>query len=153
MKMPDQKIVEQIREKYPVGTVVVLDHMVDAQAPKPGTLGCVTCVDDTGTVFASWLTGGSLGVVYGEDHCHKASAEDAARYRLTRLAKTQKDGDRCPRCGAVMPGKLSRHALSRSLDIMICDECGTEEAILAFKGTPVPLTEWTAVEEDWPWER
>ena len=35
-----------------------------------------------------------------------------------------------------------RNALSRAVDVYVCDTCGTEEAIQAFNGTPTPLTEW-----------
>ena len=41
--------------------------MNDVQAPPAGTEGTVQYVDDAGTVHVHWDTGGSLGLVPGED--------------------------------------------------------------------------------------
>ncbi|MCD8235226.1 MAG: DUF4314 domain-containing protein [Prevotellaceae bacterium] len=126
---PSQQTVEGIRDTYKAGTVVVLDHMTDTQAPPTGTFGVVECVDDIGTVFVRWSTGSGLGVAYGEDSIHAASAYEAALYKIQCEAKEQHDGSRCPRCGEVMPGGLHTHALSRRAEIIVCDKCGREEAI------------------------
>ncbi len=49
----------------------------------------------------------------------------------------------CPCCGKYrMKPALDTNALSRQADIMICDECGQGEAVLAFLGTPYPLECW-----------
>jgi hypothetical protein len=37
----------------------------------PGDKGTVEFVDDTGTIFCSWDSGSSLGIVYGEDEIRK----------------------------------------------------------------------------------
>lgn len=34
---------------------------------KPGDQGTVDFIDDTGTIFCSWDSGSTLGIVYGED--------------------------------------------------------------------------------------
>lgn len=126
---PAREIVEQIQRKYPAGTVVVLDHMEDIKAPTTGTFGIVECVDDIGTVFVRWSTGCGLGVAFGVDSIHPASAHETALYKIKCEARKQHDGSRCPRCGEVMPGGLYTHALSRREEIIICDKCGQEEAI------------------------
>lgn len=64
-------IIEYLRDTFPSGCRVMLDQMEDRQAPPVGTLGTVVHVDDIGTIHVKWDTGSSLGVVYGEDQCHK----------------------------------------------------------------------------------
>jgi hypothetical protein len=68
-----KEIVEQLREKYPVGSRVKLVRMDDKQAPIIGTLGTVTGVDDIGSIMVSWDNGSSLNVVYGEDLCKRVN--------------------------------------------------------------------------------
>ena len=50
----------------------------------------------------------------------------------------------CPRCGRdTMKPALYTNALSRHADgIHICDECGSQEAVLDFMGSPLPLALW-----------
>jgi hypothetical protein len=60
--------VEARRRNYPVGSTVEVISMNDPFSPiPPGTRGKVQFVDSTGTVFADWENGSSLGAVYGED--------------------------------------------------------------------------------------
>jgi len=66
---------QMLKEQYPSGTKVELVKMDDFQAPPVGTKGTVKFVDDTGTIHVSWETGGSLGVVYGEDECRKVTED------------------------------------------------------------------------------
>ena len=47
-----------------------------------------------------------------------------------------------------MKPALYTNALSRAFDIMICDECGTDEAVRAFTGEPVPIEEWACMKEE-----
>ena len=67
----DRAVVERLKERYPVGTRVVLDYMDDIHAPPSGTGGTVIYVDDIGTVHVKWDNGSSLGLAYGEDRFHK----------------------------------------------------------------------------------
>lgn len=52
----------------------------------------------------------------------------------------------CPRCGQnSMNDSLYKNALSRKVEVYICDSCGMEEAIIEafFKEDPKPLTKWS----------
>lgn len=53
----------------------------------------------------------------------------------------------CPRCGKqTMKMRLHSNALSRRVPgIMICDQCGTEEALDAMAGKPKDAHEWALV--------
>lgn len=65
---PSKETVEHLRRQYLPGTHVELVQMNDPYSKlKPGVKGTVDFVDDTGTIFCTWETGSSLGVVYGED--------------------------------------------------------------------------------------
>ncbi len=71
MKFPNPKVVDAIKERYPIGTRVKLTEMNDKYAPPIGTLGTVEGVDDIGSIMVAWDTGSHLSVVYGEDRCEK----------------------------------------------------------------------------------
>ena len=69
---PKKYVVEQIKKNYPAGCRVQLDYMDDAYTKIPvGTQGTVRAVDDIGTIHVDWDCGSSLGIVYGEDQCHR----------------------------------------------------------------------------------
>lgn len=59
--------IRRVKAAYPPGTSVQLVRMKDIQAPPVGTLGIVRHVDDMGTIHVAWESGGSLGLVPGED--------------------------------------------------------------------------------------
>lgn len=49
----------------------------------------------------------------------------------------------CPRCGEdSMDDTPTRNALSRCIDVYICDTCGTDEALRAFAGEQKQPSEW-----------
>ena len=64
---PGEKIVRDLKKKYPKGTRVRLLRMDDMQAPPVGTEGTVIGIDDIGSLLVRWDTGSSLSVVYGND--------------------------------------------------------------------------------------
>lgn len=67
---------------------------------------------------------------------------DSLKQVIEQLKPIQLDGKThpCPRCGR---GSVSaRTALSRSADVMVCDQCGTDEAMRAMAGNPLPLADW-----------
>ena len=65
---------------------------------------------------------------------------------LADLKARQETGEHlpCPRCGKdTMKPALCTNALSRVADgIFVCDDCGTQEALLAFMQNPMPVDEW-----------
>ena len=61
------------RKNYPKGTRVELIEMNDPQAPPAGATGTVIGVDDMGTMHVAWDTGGSLGIIIGEDKFRRLS--------------------------------------------------------------------------------
>ena len=67
--MISREKLNELREKYPIGTKIVLKGMNDPQAPPVGTVGRVIGVDDIGTIHVAWKNGSRLGLVYGEDEC------------------------------------------------------------------------------------
>jgi hypothetical protein len=71
MRLLSNAQVERIRREYPVGTLVELVKMDDAQAPPVGTIGEVTGVDDTGSLLMNWRNGSGLNVIFGEDIVRK----------------------------------------------------------------------------------
>ena len=149
MIIPDKKTVDQIRRQYPVGCRIVLDQMDDPYSKIPeGTQGTVIGVDDTGSIMPAWDTGSSLSVVYGEDSCHKIATDEEAAVTLNWYGEHQQEEDaHCPRCGEVMPGPISRQALSRWAKIMVCSRCGMEEALEQAALLPKkPLMKWCAIE-------
>lgn len=75
MRLPNEKTVASIRERYPVGCRVELLRMDDVQAPPIGTKGTVRGVDDAGSIMVSWDNGSGLSVAYGDDLCRRISDE------------------------------------------------------------------------------
>lgn len=71
MKLLPKSEIILLREKYPIGTRVVLIQMNDPHSNRltPGEKGTVISVDDIGTIHVRWDCGSSLGVAYGEDIC------------------------------------------------------------------------------------
>lgn len=80
----------------------------------------------------------------GADVCHRISTENEAIAFINWFGQHQPKEDAiCPRCGELMPGKTSTHALSRWADIMVCDHCGGIEALEQAGLVPkMPLDVW-----------
>ena len=73
---------------------------------------------------------------------------DRTRKAFGDLKARQDAGERmpCPRCGRnTMKERVHTNALSRHVDIYICDTCGTEEAMLKFMSNPLPMREWACL--------
>jgi hypothetical protein len=70
----DREYVQDIKDRYPPGTRIMLDSMGDDPRPiPPGTKGTVRTVDDAGTVHCNFDNGRLLGLIPGEDSFHKIS--------------------------------------------------------------------------------
>lgn len=65
-----REYVQDIKNRYPAGTKVVLDYMDDDWGPPVGSLGIVRFVDDIGMIHVAWENGGSLGLVPAVDRFH-----------------------------------------------------------------------------------
>lgn len=65
---PSREQVAEIKENFPKGTRIRLNHMSDPYAPvEAGTEGEVISVDSIGTIHMKWDNGRSLALVLGED--------------------------------------------------------------------------------------
>lgn len=65
--MLNEKQVERIKNKYPIGTRIRLHHMTDADGVPSGTLGTVDYVDDAGQIQMTWDNGRTLALIESED--------------------------------------------------------------------------------------
>lgn len=80
--MFDDGYTEEIKERFPVGTRIVLDYMSDDPRPiEPGTKGTVIHVDDLGTVHCRFDNGRQLGIIPGEDRFRKIDDIDVGEER------------------------------------------------------------------------
>ena len=81
---------------------------------------------------------------------------DVLKQKLADLKTRQESGEHmvCPRCGNDrMRPDLYTNALSREAGdagIMVCDQCGMDEAMLAFMSNPRPLSLWACFRPERP---
>lgn len=74
-----RRTAERMKETYPPGTRIQLDHMEDPWAPvPPGTRGTVQFVDDIGQIGMKWDNGRTLSLVPGEDSFRKLTDVELA---------------------------------------------------------------------------
>ena len=67
----DKDLIRRMKEQYPPGTKIQLEHMGNDPRPiAPGTRGTVRIVDDIGTVHCDFDNGRRLGLIPGEDSFH-----------------------------------------------------------------------------------
>ena len=71
----NEKKVELLRQKYPEGTRICLDHMEDLCPVENGTSGTVQFVDDAGTLHCKFDDRRTLGVIPDVDQFHKIDQE------------------------------------------------------------------------------
>ena len=68
MQFPNERQLQALRERYPVGTRIRLNHMDDPYAPVPdGTVGEVQYIDDAGNIHMVWENGRTLSLIEGVD--------------------------------------------------------------------------------------
>ncbi len=68
MQFPNERQLLALRERYPAGTRIRLNHMDDPYAPVPeGTIGEVQYVDDAGNIHMIWQNGRTLSLIEGVD--------------------------------------------------------------------------------------
>ena len=66
----DKNKAELLRQRYPEGTRICLDHMEDLCPVESGTCGWVQFVDDAGTLHCKFDNGRMLGVIPDVDKFH-----------------------------------------------------------------------------------
>ena len=71
----NEKKVELLRQRYPEGTRICLDHMEDLCPVERGACVWVQFVDDAGTLHCKFDDGRTLGVIPGVDQFHKIKQE------------------------------------------------------------------------------
>ena len=68
MQFPNERQLQALRERYPVGTRIRLIRMADDIAPvPPGMTGSVAIIDDAGNIHMNWDNGRSLALIEGAD--------------------------------------------------------------------------------------
>lgn len=68
MQFPNERQLQALRERYPAGTRIRLNHMDDPYAPVPdGTVGEVQYIDDAGNIHMVWENGRTLSLIEGVD--------------------------------------------------------------------------------------
>ena len=68
MQFPNERQLQALRERYPAGTKIRLNHMDDPYAPVPdGTVGEVQYIDDAGNIHMIWQNGRTLSLIEGVD--------------------------------------------------------------------------------------
>ena len=73
--------------------------------------------------------------------------------KIVRFARKQREFNfPCPRCGHwTMDEDPIRNALSRRVNVYICNSCGTAEAMEDYFGEQKRLSEWEiALHDEWP---
>ena len=75
-QFPSSTQVECLRQTYPPGTRLALNHMEDGQAVPPGTRGTVAYVDDAGQLGMKWDNGRTLSLISGVDSFRKLTEQE-----------------------------------------------------------------------------
>ena len=83
----NEKKVELLRQKYPEGTRICLDHMEDLCPVESGTCGWVQFVDDAGTLHCKFDNGRMLGVIPDVDKFHIIEQEQTEEIMETENAE------------------------------------------------------------------
>lgn len=80
-----------------------------------------------------------------EEFC-EALNEYNAKAALERFGKVQTPRITCPRCGKpTIKDPLHTNALSRFVDVYVCDMCGMAEALMVCAGQPPMLRNWAII--------
>lgn len=82
-----EKKVELLRQRYPEGTRICLDHMEDLCPVESGTCGWVQFVDDAGTLHCKFDNGRMLGVIPDVDKFHIIEQEQTEEIMETENAE------------------------------------------------------------------
>ena len=83
----NEKKVDLLRQRYPEGTRICLDHMEDLCPVESGTCGWVQFVDDAGTLHCKFDNGRMLGVIPDVDKFHIIEQEQTEEIMETENAE------------------------------------------------------------------
>jgi len=87
----NEKKVELLRQRYPEGTRICLDHMEDLCPVESGTCGWVQFVDDAGTLHCKFDNGRMLGVIPVVDKFHIIEQEQTEEIMETENVEEFED--------------------------------------------------------------
>lgn len=73
--MPEKEVLK-LKQEYPPGTRIVLNHMDDKWAVPPGTRGTVDHVVDAGQIYPKWDNGRTLAIVPQVDSFRKLTEQE-----------------------------------------------------------------------------
>ena len=73
--MPEKEVLK-LKQEYPPGTRIVLNHMDDKWAVPPETRGTVEHIDDGGHIHMRWDNGRSLSLVPEADDFRKLTKQE-----------------------------------------------------------------------------
>ena len=87
----NEKKVELLRQRYPEGTRICLDHMEDLCPVESGTRGWFQLVDDAGTLHCKFDNGRMLGVIPDVDEFHIIEQEQTEEIMETENAEESEE--------------------------------------------------------------
>jgi len=87
----NEKKVELLRQRYPEGTRICLDHMEDLCPVESETCGWVQFVDDAGTLHCKFDNGRMLGVIPDVDKFHIIEQEQTEEIMETENAEESEE--------------------------------------------------------------
>lgn len=73
--MPEKEVFK-LKQEYPPGTRILLNHMEDQWAVPSGTRGTVEHVDDAGQIHPKWDNGRTLAIVPQVDSFRKLTEQE-----------------------------------------------------------------------------
>lgn len=81
-------------------------------------------------------------------------SEDRSKAIIEQFAEKQRGGHfACPRCGRMTMNaeSVTRNALSRRIDVYVCDACGMHEALEDMVDSISPLSSWAIAQNPELW--
>lgn len=129
--MLKDKEVKKIKEMYPKGTRIKLNHMNDPYHPvDDGALGTVEHVDDAGQIHMKWDDGGGLALVPDEDDFEIIETVQSMENKIKvivveagKLPVIQYIGNDLKSMQSVVGGYIEEISLSDNA-VLVCNEEG-----------------------------
>lgn len=136
--MLKDKEVKRIKEMYPKGTRIRLNHMDDPYHPvNSGSLGTVEHVDDAGQIHMKWDDGGGLALIPDEDDFEIIETVQSMKNKIKvivveagKLPVTQYIGNDLKSMQSVVGGYIEEMSLSDNA-VLVCNEEGKIQGLEA----------------------